>query len=292
MHESFDWDDLRYFLAAAQRGGFGAAARALKTQQSTVSRRVANLEAQLGGALFDRTSSGLTVTRLGETVRREAEQMAVALTRVSDAATTTERDIDGLVRIALTETLADVFVIPKVLPDLMKRYPKLKLDLVIGNTSADLGRREAEIALRFFLTPSGDLLTRRVARMPTEVLATPSLAKRLTKQPMSQWPFVAMWLPGAAIQEETWREAHAPQDSRLSTNSFHAQVEAVRAGLGVAVLPTHLTHELRLDVVPRPIGVPPPPPLELFLVTPRALRKVPRVAAVYDALAAAFTALD
>lgn len=291
MHEQFDWDDLRYFLAAAQRGGFGAAARALKTQQSTVSRRVANLEQLLGGALFDRTAAGLTLTRLGEEVRREAEQMASALTRVGDAATATEHDIDGLVRIALTETLADVFVIPHVLPELLKRFPRLKIDLVIGNTSADLGRREAEIALRFFLTPSGDLVTKRVARMPTEVLAKPSLAKKLVNQPMNQWPFVAMWLPGAAIQEETWREKHAPQDARLSTNSFHAQVEAVRFGLGVAVLPTHLTRELELTVVPRPAGIPPPPPLDLYLVTPRTLRKVPRVAAVYNALEAAFTSL-
>lgn len=291
MHEQFDWDDLRYFLAAAQRGGFGAAARALKTQQSTVSRRVANLEELLGGALFDRTASGLKLTRLGEDVRREAEQMANALTRVGDAATKTEHEIDGLVRIALTETLADVFVIPHVLPGLMKQFPKLKLDLVIGNTSADLGRREAEIALRFFLTPSGDLVTRRIARMTTEVLARPSLAKKLKKLPLSQWPFVTMWLPGADIQEEGWREKHAPHDARLSTNSFHAQVEAVRFGLGVAVLPTHLAKELELAVVPRPAGVPAPPPLDLYLVTPRTLRRVPRVAAVYEALEAAFTAL-
>ncbi|MGV3622089.1 MAG: LysR family transcriptional regulator [Archangium sp.] len=292
MHEQFDWDDLRYFLAAAQRGGFGAAARVLKTQQSTVSRRVATLETRLGGALFDRTASGLTVTRLGEEVRREAEQMASALTRVSDAATSTEKEVDGLVRIALTETLADVFVIPHVLPELMKKFPRLKLDLVIGNASADLGRREAEIALRFFLTPSGDLVTKRVARMPTEVLARPSLAKKLVKLPMSQWPFVVMWLPGSAIQEETWREKHAPQDSRLSTNSFHAQVEAVRFGLGVAVLPTHLTNELGLVVLERPAGIPAPPPLDLYLVTPRTLRKVPRVAAVYGALEDAFTSLS
>lgn len=292
MHEQFDWDDLRYFLVAAQRGGFGAAARALNTQQSTVSRRVANLEQLLGGALFDRTASGLTLTRLGEDVRREAEQMANALTRVSDAATATEHEIDGLVRIALTETLADVFVIPHVLPGLMKQYPKLKIDLVIGNTSADLGRREAEIALRFFLTPSGDLVTKRVGRMPTEVLAKPSLVKKISKLPMRQWPFVAMWLAGASVQEETWREKHGAHEAQLSTNSFHAQVEAVRFGLGVAVLPTHLTRELALAVVPRPEGIPAPPPLDLYLVTPRTLRRVPRVAAVYEALEASFTAMQ
>lgn len=251
MHEQFDWDDLRYFLAAAQRGGFGAAARALKTQQSTVSRRVANLEELLGGALFDRTATGLKLTRLGEDVRREAEQMANALTRVGDAATKTEHEIDGLVRIALTETLADVFVIPHVLPGLMKQFPKLKLDLVIGNTSADLGRREAEIALRFFLTPSGDLVTRRIARMTTEVLARPSLAKKLKKLPLSQWPFVTMWLPGrrhsgrglarearaarrAAVDELVPRAGRGRALRPRSGRAADAPGEGARAGSGAA----------------------------------------------------------
>ncbi len=289
MHEHFDWDDVKYFLAAAQHGGFGAAARALSAQQSTVSRRVAGLEAKLGGALFDRNAAGLTLTRLGAQVRAEAETMAQALTRVSDAATTGEREVEGLVRIAMTETLADVFVIPHVLPQLLARYPKLRVDLVISSTSADLARREAEIALRFFLTPSGDLITRRIARMRTAVLARPALAKKLRSAPIAAWPFVSVWLPGARIPEEAWREQYTPRDVRLSTNSFHAQVEAVRAGLGVAVLPDRLTKELKLAEVALPRGVPEPPPLDLYLVTPRSLRRVPRVAAVYAALEEAFT---
>src|SRR5690606_27909268 len=95
MHEQLNWDDLRYFLAAAQHGGFGAAARALETQQSTVSRRVAALEQRLGGVLFDRTRTGLTLTGLGEQVRGEAETMAGALTRMTDLATIDERTVEG-----------------------------------------------------------------------------------------------------------------------------------------------------------------------------------------------------
>jgi DNA-binding transcriptional LysR family regulator len=63
MHDQLNWDDLRFFLCAAQEGGFGAAARRLATQQSTVSRRVASLERLLGGALFDRTPACSTRRR-------------------------------------------------------------------------------------------------------------------------------------------------------------------------------------------------------------------------------------
>ena len=291
MHGPLDWDDVRFFLASAQQGGFGAAARHLETQQSTVSRRVASLEARLGGALFDRTASGLALTPLGHRVLGEAEVMEQALTRVTDAASATERVVDGVVRVAMTETLAATVVIPEVLPGLLRAHPKLRIDLVIGNTSADLARREADIALRFFLPPKGDLVTRRVARLPTAVLANRALAKTLPRKAPKAWPFVGTWLPTGAAPEEAWREAFGPSVLRVTTNSFHAQLEAVRAGLGVAVLPVTLGDALGLSALGLPEDVRPPPPIDLYLVTPRALRRVPRVAVVFSALEAALATL-
>jgi DNA-binding transcriptional LysR family regulator len=283
MHDSLDWDDVRFFLAAAQEAGFGAAARRLETQQSTVSRRVAALEKRLGGALFDRTAAGLTLTALGQRVLQQAKVMEEALTHVVDAASATEKVVEGVVRIAMTETVASVLVIPTVLPKLLAAHPGLKVDLVIGNTSADLARREADLALRFFLEKQGDLLTRRVARLETAVMATPVLAKKLVKTAPREWPFVSVWLEHGVAPEEAWREAYATREVRVTTNSFHAQLESVRAGLGVAVLPCVLGRGLGLVEV-AVAGVPAPPAVEMFLVVPRALRRVPRVAAVFDAL--------
>lgn len=285
MHEALNWDDLRFFLAAARHGGFGAAARRLETQQSTVSRRVASLEARLGGALFDRTAAGLTLTSLGRRVLGEVQLVEGVLTRVGDAASATEHLVEGLVRVALTETLASLYVVPTVLPALLRQHPKLRVDLVVGNTAADLARREADIAVRFFLMPRGDLVTRRVARLQTAVMASRALAKTLARRPPREWPFVSVWLPSGPVVEESWREAYAPGETRVTTNSFHAQVEAVRAGLGVAVLPVLLGEPLGLLSMKLPAEVPAPPALDMYLVTPRALRKVPRVAVVFDALA-------
>jgi len=291
MHEQLNWDDLRFFLAAAQHGGFGAAGRRLEQQQSTVSRRVAALEARLGATVFDRTASGLTLTPLGRRVLGEAQAMEAALTRVADAASATEKVVEGVVRVAMTETLAAVFIIPAVLPDLLERHPKLRLDLVISDTSADLARREADIAVRFFLMPSGDLLTKRVARLHTAVLASRRLAKTLQRKPINQWPFVSAYLPIGAAPEDAWREHVARGEVRVSTNSFHAQVEAVRAGLGVAVLPEILCGPLNLVPIAIPPSFPAPPDIEMYLVTPRALRRVPRIAAVFEALSDSLGAL-
>ncbi len=289
MHDQLNWDDLRFFLCAAQEGGFGAAARRLATQQSTVSRRVASLERLLGGALFDRTPAGLELTGLGRRVLDQAQVMEGVLTHVADAATSTEKAVEGVVRLAMTETVAALLVIPQVLPKLLAAHPKLKVELIIGDTSADLSRREADLAVRFFLMPRGDLVTRRVARLETAVVGTKALVKSLGRKPLREWPFVAVHLARGVAPEDAWRRAYATNEVRVTTNSFHTQLEAVRAGLGVAVLPVVIARELGLSVVAVAEGVPAPPPVEMFVVCPRALRKVPRVAVTWDALVYALT---
>lgn len=282
MHDDASWDDVRYFLFTHRCGGFGAAGRALEVQQSTVSRRVAALEARLGGQLFDRTAAGTRLTALGTRVLPSAEAVERALGHIGDAAALDEQEVEGVVRVAMTETVAATVVLPLVLPRLMQRYPRLRIDLVIGDHAADLARREADVAIRFFLPPRGDLVVKRLARLDTGVMATPTLAKSLRKVAPSSWPFVAAVLSTGEAPEEAWRrDVLGARSLRLTTNSFHTQFEAIRAGLGVGVLPHALARRSGLVVLPT---TPSPPAVDAWLVTPRALRKVPRVAVVFDAL--------
>lgn len=290
--EDWDWDDVRFFLAAADEGGFGAAARRLGTQQSTVSRRVAALETELGAALFERTATGLVLTALGARVRAAADEMAGAALRVRDLAASEVHAIEGLVRVATTETVASVLIVPRVLPALLAQHPGLSIDLVVSDTASDLVRREADVAVRFFRTPSGDLLTKRVARLETAVAASPAIAGTLASEPPSRWPFVDVSLPIGETPEDEWRRTYAGRTARLSTTSFHTQLEAVRAGLGVAVLPAELATALGLVPLPLPAEVPPPPALDTYLVVPRSLRDVPRVQAVAEALTHALRGLS
>lgn len=288
MAASLVWDDVKLFLSAARAGGFGAAARELGTMQSTVSRRVAALEAALGVRLFDRTPTGIELTAAGRRVVAGAEPAEAALRALSDVVALTTPRVSGVVRLALTETLASLFVIPRVLPALLARYPELVVDLVVSDDPTDLARRDADLALRFFLPPKGDFVTRRVARLDTAPLVHRRLAKTLARQNPANWPWVAVGRPSP---EEAWLAPlhFAP---RLTTSSFHTQLEAVSHGLGVAVLPRLMT-QLRPELVELPLVLETPAPaLDLFLVTPRGLRRAARVAAVFDALTAAFDEVD
>lgn len=284
MAASIVWDDVKLFLSAARSGGFGAAARELGTMQSTVSRRVAALEAALGVRLFDRTPTGIELTAAGRRVVTGAAPAEAALSALSDVVAVTTPKVSGVVRLALSETLASLFVIPRVLPALLEKHPELVVDLVVSDDPTDLARRDADLALRFFLPPKGDFVTRRVARLDTAPLVHRRLAKTLAKQHPSSWPWVAVARPSP---EEAWlAPLHAKP--RLTTSSFHTQFEAVCHGLGVAVLPRLMT-QLRAELVEVPLVLETAAPaLDLFLVTPRGLRRAARVAAVFDALTVAF----
>jgi DNA-binding transcriptional LysR family regulator len=284
MAASIAWDDVKLFLSAARSGGFGAAARELGTMQSTVSRRVAALEHALGVRLFDRTPTGIELTAAGRRVVTGAEPAEAALRALSDVVAVTTPGVSGVVRLALSETLASLFVVPRVLPALLETHPELVVDLVVSDEPTDLARRDADLALRFFLPPKGDFVTRRVARLETAPLVHRRLAKTLARQRPSSWPWVAVGRPSP---EEAWL-APLQAKPRLTTSSFHTQLEAVSQGLGVAVLPQLMT-QLRPELVELPLVLETPAPaLDLFLVTPRGLRRAARVAAVFDALTFAF----
>lgn len=177
------WDDVRFFLAAARTGSFTRAARALKTDQSTVSRRLASLEAEIGAALFERTPRGPVPTEIGERLRADAVRVEAEMLRFADTAREGDGRPRGLVRIATIESIAIHFVVPRVLPRLAGTHPEIEVALPTGIHALDLANQEAEVALRFFRSSRGDLVGRRIARLPVGVLGRRALAKRLRGQP-------------------------------------------------------------------------------------------------------------
>jgi DNA-binding transcriptional LysR family regulator len=273
------WDDLHLLLAVARAGSFTHAAKLLDIEQSTVSRRMRSLEESLGVALFERHPQRSVLTPIGEKLLRRAEAIEAEVHGLCDEAGGVEREVKGHVRLALTESIAVYGVIPRVLPKLQKQYPELHLELITSYVPADLGHREAEIALRFFRPRSGDLVAQRIVTMQTAVLAH----KRLLGRPLTELKFITVALEGIPTLEAEFLRKHLGTEPHLITSSYLVQVEAVRAGLGAAILPRNL---LRLDssLVELDVPVPKGPTLELWLVTPRSLRAVPRIDAVWTAL--------
>lgn len=274
-----DWDDLRLFLAVARCGSFTAASTALAVEQSTVSRRMAGLETKLGASLFERRPNGSTLTAFGEKVEQHAEAIEAHLHALVDEASGHERAIEGVVRLALTESVAAYALIPRVLPRLLDKHPQLSVQLSTSYEVEELGHRQADLALRFFRPQSGDFVTQRVAKMRTALIGH----RRFSTVPKAELPLVNVELGGQASLESRYLVRHLRQAPRLSVSSYVSQIEAVRAGLGVALMPRN---SLGLDpnLGALELALPEPPDLELWLVAPSALRHVPRVATVWTAI--------
>ncbi|WP_438010700.1 LysR family transcriptional regulator [Sorangium sp. So ce321] len=274
-----DWADLRLFLEVARTGSFSAAARKLGVEQSTVSRRMAAFERKLRVAVFDRLPGGSMLTPLGERLRRHVEAMEAGADQLVREANGHEKEVEGLVRLALTESIAVHGVIPRVLPVLAEKHPRVSVHLLTSYEAAELGHREAEIAVRFFRPTSGDLVAARIVTLPT----VPVVHRKLSEKSRDELDWVGVDLGRIPTVEEDYQRRHVKKAPRLVVSSYIAQIEAVRAGLGAAVLPCSAL-DLDADLVELDLGLPAGPVLELWLVTPRSLRHVPRIAAVWSAL--------
>jgi len=281
------WDDLSLLLSVARAGSFTRAAQLLSIEQSTVSRRIRALEGSLGVTLFERHPQRSIPTPTGEALLRRAEAVEAEVIAFVNEASESEREVRGHVRLALTESMAVYGIVPQILPGLRKRHANLSLELVTSYEAANLGHREAEIALRFFRPESGDLVAQRVATMHTALLGH----QRLRHKAVSELELIAVARDGRAAVETEFLEKHLRRPAWLTTSSYLVQIEAVRAGLGAALLPRSLlgVDSSLVELAP---NLPPGPKIELWLVTPRSLRRVPRIDAVWSALESGLANLD
>src|SRR5215471_10223030 len=158
---NLDWEDVRYFVALARNGTLSRTARALRVNHATVARRIGNLEALFGRALFDRRSNGYVLTAEGKTVLREASVMdeaALSFLRRRDVAT----ELSGLVRLAVGQVLAERFLVDR-LRAFHDRYPAIDLEVIGGSRVVSLAKREADVALRYGAPKDSELVARRLA---------------------------------------------------------------------------------------------------------------------------------
>lgn len=287
------WDDVRLFLALFRTRRLALGGKQLGVDTSTASRRLARLEGTLKTALFDRTRDGLVPTAAAHRLLPAAEDMERASHSLQRELDGLEREVEGVVKISVPPGVGEAFLLP-MLTEVMRRHPKLRVEIDASVRQADLARREADLALRTIRPSGGPLVMQLLTRTPWVPLARPALVRELGV--VESWDDVA-WVgwaePLAGLHVSRWLlKRIEKREPRLRTNSFPVQVSAVREGLGAALMPApyaiaygfeplRLSRALQRDVKSAPAD-------DLWLVTHEALRRVPRVAAVWEALAAAF----
>ncbi len=281
------WDDLRFFLAVARTGSTLAAGRVLKVSQTTAARRVAALEEALGLHLFERRQAGYALTPSGEALVAEAEAVERAAGAFEAAASAQSRDVAGVVRLSAVEIYAAT-LLPMLMKELRELHPKIRIELDSTETKRDLSAGEADVALRGGYPPEdGGLVGRRIARDPWTVYCSRAYAEAngtpRTMAELAQHPIIGGGGDYVWPMYRRWLQHHGLEDAVvLEHGSTSGLLSAVRAGLGMAVLPSFMA-----DRDPELVQVVPPPEsdrMELWLVTHERMRHVPRVKAVMEFL--------
>jgi DNA-binding transcriptional LysR family regulator len=173
MHNltTFDWSDLRYFLAVARKGSSLAAARALRVNQSTVHRRLVELEKRLGCPLVERRPSGYRLTEYGKELQPYAERVEQAASALRRHAATFDKGMRGTVRLTCSTTIAYRLMRAELLDNFHKRYPGIKIELLMTDRVLDLSNGEADVGIRGGEAREEALVGKKIADVPWAVYA-------------------------------------------------------------------------------------------------------------------------
>jgi DNA-binding transcriptional LysR family regulator len=283
------WDDVRFFLAIHRAGSLSAAAGPLEVTQPTCGRRLAALEASLGLRLFDRTPDGLRITAQGETLLEAATRMEENASELALRAAVRDRDLEGVVRIATPELFACSFLVG-ALQQLRAKYPGIRVELDLSNSETDLLRREADIAIRF--GPEGKpprppaLVARRLGDEPFLLYGADAyLGRRGPPADPDDLAEQEVVVFAGRHPAAAWcARAFARATVVLSAPSMQVTGAAIAAGLGLGVLPRRAA---RLFPPLRPLSPVVAQATAWSIVHPD-LRRVPRIRAVVDELAAIY----
>ncbi len=279
------WEDVQLFLAVAEAGSLSAAARRLRVAQPTVSRRLAELEARVGEALFSRSVEGAHVTSFGERLLEPARRMAEWAADLTHAAERADAAPRGVVRITAPPGVAFDFLAPFAVW-LRTKLPEVRLEVVSTVAYLDLSRREADLALRTQRPRQRDLTV--VASLEHE--AAPFAAKKYKERlPERPRPADIDWIGWAPPLDHL---APNPQLAALipgfrpafASDDFLVQLRAAEAGAG-AIFLGRVRHRFSsgsaLEEVDVDFGR---VQSELHLVCARAALDIPRIRAVAELL--------
>jgi DNA-binding transcriptional LysR family regulator len=278
----FDWNDLKYFLAVARHGSTIAAGKALHLSQSTVHRRLVELEKRIGRKLVTRTPTGYRLTDFGKELRPYAERIDAMVGDFERRVTDAGRDRSGVIRVTCPEPIVQRMT--PLIERFHARHTKLRVEFVMSDRYLDLSKGEADVAFR-----SGDtddeLVGRKIADSIWAVYASSSYIERHGKpdhvEDLSHHVLVCFDESMSNHRVATWLKNVAPGAKIAArNNSVLGLMYAVKSGIGIGPLPTAIA-DAEPDLV-RVLGPIPELARSWRLLTHPDLRRTPRIAAFFD----------
>lgn len=231
-----NWDDLRFFLLAAQAKTLAGAARASGVQHTTIGRRLTALERALGAPLFVRGPDGLTLMPTGEAALPFAQKAERAIQALHELVASRR----NRVRLALPSGFVAMFAEDLAL--LAKQHPELTLETISSGQIADLQHGDADLALRIGPIRDQDLVARSLGDVGSSLYASPRYLQNhespVDLSNLRGHSVVAFGADLSTLPAARWLEERIDQVTVvLRTNEIAAMLEAAASGAGLAMLP-------------------------------------------------------
>ena len=284
-----DWDKLRIFHAVADAGSLTHAGDTLHLSQSAVSRQIRALEESLSVTLFHRHARGLILTEQGELLFEATTAMVKRLDATAARIRDSEDEVFGELRVTTTTGFGTLWLAPR-LARLYKKYPALKIDLMLEERVLDLPMREADVAIRMKEPSQADLIRRRLMNIRMRLYASPEyLAEHGTPEKIEDFTRHRLISQHAGTPQVSAgaRLVHAimTQDipSTLTVNNYFGVLQGVLNHLGIGVLPDYITEDF--PHLQRVMSEVESEEVPVFLAYPEELRHSKRVAAFRDFVA-------
>lgn len=247
-----DLDDFYCFALVVEHGGFSAAERATDIPKSKLSRRVYNLEERLGTRLIQRSSRHFAVTDLGMNVYRHAQVMTNAAQAAHDLVDHLSVTPRGVIRVSIPVSVAQN-EFTKILPEFIKRYPEIRLQLIVSNRRVDVVNENIDIALRvrYKIDEDPNLIVRQFERIEQHLFASQAYLNEYgnltTPDDLKQHKILSM----ADGNLDQFMVLNHPQHqtTKIKINptvmgsDLIMLAQLARQNCGIALLPDSLTHD-------------------------------------------------
>ncbi|HVW71059.1 MAG TPA: LysR family transcriptional regulator [Steroidobacteraceae bacterium] len=263
-----DWSDIQYVIATAKLGSFHSAALALETNQSTVGRRVARLEAYLGTKIFERHATGMRLTAAGKLLYEKAMRMEEAADDMESSLLALDSRLSGTVRVFAPEGVAHLWL-TRVLAEFGRVHPAVQIDLVTHREWLDLFSLETDIAVFIERPKNPRLVAAKTARVDHSLFISKSYEEQFGRphkvEDLGEHRFIDYVPYHVCAGLAWWTKSVLPaQRVQMVIDSAAVYLAAVRNGIGVGLLPNFYKRAAPdLIALPLPTGC----SVHLWLVT-------------------------
>ena len=289
----FAWDDLRYFVAVARAGSTIAAARELGVNQSTVHRRLAELERAIGGDLFARTPLGYRLNPFGEQLLAHAQEVERAAADFANAANAAGLRNAEVIRLTCPEPIIPRITKSGLLERFHASHPRFRIEFVMSDRYLDLKKGDADVALRSGDNADSDLVGRKIADSLWALYASARYIEEhgrpRTFDDLRGRAFVGFEESMSGHRSSQWLASVPEARIVARNNSVLGLIYAAKSGIALAPLPTAVG-DSEPDLV-RVLG----PVREMSrswrILATRQMRRTPKISALFDFIASEKQAL-